>query len=791
MDVTYGLLPQHAAMLEASAITPEVAQARGYRSVEQRAHLIELGFSPTQARVPALLLPVWGVAGEVVMHQIRPDKPRMNSRGKAVKYETPRGSRMVLDAHPAIRSSLGDPGVPLWITEGLRKADAAVSVGLSCIALLGVWNWRGTNEHGGTVALPDFESIALNGRDIYLAFDSDASTKPAVHQALARLKSFLQSRRGHVRLVHLPAGPGWAKVGLDDFLAAGHGVDDLLGLATTELLRAARVTVHERQPAEMSLRGESASARLTKRSTADHIVELANDRYDLARAEDGEPFAIDRVGPNVARLFRGGRAALRAALAASFAEEFGKVPPAQALIDALAVLEGRALRLPRQALPLRSARLDDGSVVIDLGDESGRTIMVEPDGWRVLPRSPITFRRSELIAALPEPASGDVSDLLRLLNIAPDDRPLILAHLVGALLGISVPIILFRGPAGAAKTSAARALARTIDPSPAPVRAVPRDPESWAVTAGGSCVVVLDNIDTVPAWLSDALCRAVTGEGYLRRALYTDSAISVVAFRRAIILTGIDPGAMRGDLADRLLAIDLTEIDERDRQEEAEVEAAFVAAHPAILGSILDLAAAVLRAMPSIQLARRPRLADYGRVLAAVDAILGTNGLDRYLAQRSDLQREAAEGDPIGSAVIAWMEHRTDWTGTATALLEAITPERRPKDWPKSPRGLSGALRRVAQPLKAAGILPTFSQEGHDKRRIIHLEREGVQPSAPSAGPVLSVPRADDADDADGTSLAIPWRDVAAPVEPAGLVDSIEAPVYEADVPVSDDWEAI
>jgi hypothetical protein len=544
-------------------------------------------------------------------------------------------------------------------------------------------------------------------------------------------------------------------------------------------------------PPDHSPSTDADAAKPAKRSAADLIVDLATGRYELARSEDGEPFAIERAGPNVARTFRGGRASLRAALAASFAESYGKVPPAQALIDALAVLEGRALARSRQTLALRTGRLGDGSVVVDLGDESGRAIVVAPDGWRVLARSPITFRRSELIAALPEPTSGEVSDLLRLLNIAPDDSPLVLAHLVGALLGISVPIILFRGPAGAAKTSAARALARTIDPSPAPVRAVPRDPESWAVTAGGSCVVVLDNVDSVPSWLSDALCRAVTGEGFLRRALYTDSAISVVAFRRAIILTGIDPGAMRGDLADRILAIDLSQIDERERRDETDMQDAFRTAHPAILAAVLDLTAAVLRTMPAIHLVRRPRMAAYGLVLATVDALLGTSGLDRYMAQRGELQREAAEGDRIGSAIIAWMELRADWSGTATELLEAITPERRPKDWPSTPRGLSGSLRRVAQPLEAAGLRVTFSQVGHGKRRMIAIKRVGEQPSAPSADRALNVDLADDADHADGRSAPVPWRNIAAPTEPAGLFDRLEAPRHERDGPVPDDWEAI
>src|SRR5262249_2345338 len=73
------------------------------------------------------------------------------------------------------------------------------------------------------------------GRDVFLTFDSDAMLKRAVYAALSRLREVLKQRKAHVRLVYLPAGEGGAKTGLDDFLAAGHGVDDLLRLVTTEL----------------------------------------------------------------------------------------------------------------------------------------------------------------------------------------------------------------------------------------------------------------------------------------------------------------------------------------------------------------------------------------------------------------------------------------------------------------------------------------------------------------------------------------------------------------------------
>jgi len=70
---------------------------------------------------------------------------------------------------------------------------------------------------------------------VYLVFDSDVMTKASVHAALARLKEFLESRGAEVFIVYLPPGPDGAKVGLDDYLASGHGADGLLALAEPTL----------------------------------------------------------------------------------------------------------------------------------------------------------------------------------------------------------------------------------------------------------------------------------------------------------------------------------------------------------------------------------------------------------------------------------------------------------------------------------------------------------------------------------------------------------------------------
>jgi len=181
-------------LLEGSGIHQKVIEARGSRTIEKKVELRELGFSESQRNVPGILFPVYSPDGEIATYQYRPDQPRIKD-GKPIKYETPCGARMTLDVHPFARDKLGYPSVPLFITEGIKKGDALVSGGLCAITLLGVWNWRGTNDKGGKVALPEWNYVALNnGREVYIVFDSDIMLKPQVYHAMVRIKSFLESR---------------------------------------------------------------------------------------------------------------------------------------------------------------------------------------------------------------------------------------------------------------------------------------------------------------------------------------------------------------------------------------------------------------------------------------------------------------------------------------------------------------------------------------------------------------------------------------------------------------------
>ncbi len=571
--LTRGVLPQHQALIVASAISPEVASARGYRSIKTKAELRRRGFSDSQCRVPALLIPIYGPTGELSTYQARPDEPRIDQRGKPVKYETPGGSRMALDVPPAASPWIGDPARPLFITEGVRKADAAVSAGLSCIALLGVWNWRGKNEHGGKVALPEWESIALNGRQIYIAFDSDVMTKPAVHAALVRLKAFVESRKAHVLLIYLPPDEEGSKVGVDDYLAAGHTAADLLALATPEL----------RTPADDAAGPEE----LPAAAQAEQLVAIGR-RTELFHDPQMTPFAAIEVGghrevwPLVSRPFRRW-------LRHVYFDEAAKAPSADAVAAAIGVLEGLAVfDGPEWPLATRVAR-HEGAIWYDLADSMWRAVRVDADGWQVVEQPPPLFRRYSHQAPPVIPVrGGDLRALFQFLNVSPEERLLLCGWLVTAFIpDIPHPIPDFHGEKGAGKSAGQRVLRRLIDPSAAETLAFASEIREVVQQLAHHYAPIYDNLDTLPPWLSDLLCRAVTGEGFTKRELYTDDNDIMYAYRRVVLLNGVNIIPQRSDLLDRSILVRLLRIPPENRREERAVWADFDAARPRLLGAIL------------------------------------------------------------------------------------------------------------------------------------------------------------------------------------------------------------
>jgi len=226
-DIIPELLTHHLDILLKLGISIEIIRERGYQSLTSPSQLEYLGFSQAQRQAPALLIPLYAPDGVRFGYQSRPDNPRLNKKDKPVKYETPQGASIHLDMPPFCSRYALDPGIDLWFTEGAKKADALASHGLCSINLTGVWGFKGRNVFGGITLLAEFDLVSLNNRNVFIAYDSDIVTKHEVYRAMKQLKVHLERKGAHVQIIYLPLIEGLSKTGVDDYLAAGHTIDDL------------------------------------------------------------------------------------------------------------------------------------------------------------------------------------------------------------------------------------------------------------------------------------------------------------------------------------------------------------------------------------------------------------------------------------------------------------------------------------------------------------------------------------------------------------------------------------
>ncbi len=226
------LLTTHFQQLhDGSAINIDVIKERQYESTLGKKRLTDLGFNPSQRRIPGIIIPLWGVNGQQIGYQYRSDHPR-TIRDRITRYENQPGSSVRLDVPPRCIPKLGDPKVPIFFVEGVKKADSLASQGACAVALNGVWGFKGRNPLGGVTILNDFDYITLKKRDSYVVYDSDYATIPQVRQAQDRLAEHLKRKGAKAKVIYLPAKPDGDKQGADDFLAAGHTIDELVALAT-------------------------------------------------------------------------------------------------------------------------------------------------------------------------------------------------------------------------------------------------------------------------------------------------------------------------------------------------------------------------------------------------------------------------------------------------------------------------------------------------------------------------------------------------------------------------------
>lgn len=468
----------------------------------------------------------------------------------------------------------------------------------------------------------------------------------------------------------------------------------------------------------------------------DEDAELFSDERDraYARIRQKDHFEIWPL--------RGRR--LRAYLSRKFHERTGNVPSGTLLSDALNVLLGMAFFDGETRELANRFCWHEGNLYYDLADEDWRAVQVTPAGWRVVPNPPPLFRRYSHQLPQVEPVrGGDLRSLLEpFVNVASEDALLlVLVWLVAALLpDVARTVLILWGAQGSAKTTLAKLLRRVIDPSAVPMPRTPRNDKELAQALDHHAAPFFDNLSFVDARTSDTLCRAVTGDGFTKRQLYTDDDDVLYQFQRVILLNGINVPAQRPDLLDRSILIHLNRIPKESRLEERDLWRRFEEVRPKVFGAVLTALSGAMGNVDQVQLTELPRMADWTRWGAAIAEELGferEDFLSAYAANRKAHHAEALTSHPVGQAVLAFMRKRESWEGAPSKLLEKLEYvamsekiDTRDELWPGSASWLTRRIREVETNLNAEGI--QFAQGSRTSDvRTVRLWREAGDPEGP------------------------------------------------------------
>lgn len=604
---------------------------------------------------------------------------------------------------------------PVLVLEGEKCADAAGGILSDYVCV---------TSPGGSNAATAADWSSLKGRDVVIWPDADDVGHKYARQVAGLA---LQASAKSVSIMSPPhdAPRSWDAA---DAVAEDWSAADMLSLIGS-------ATTYHAQP-DCNRQSENPRAEPKSNTRKSHglaLVELVLSETELWRDKQGQVFVTLPKDGHLENwhIYSDW---FRSYLNFLYQSQCGGIAGGSTVRDIQDALAAQARhRGPVHQSNIRVGR-GNGAIYLDLCNSDWQVVEVTTAGWRICDRCPIKFLRTASMQPLPEPiAGGGVNQLRRFANPANEPQfQLIVGWLIGALWAQGpYPILAMSGEQGSGKTQLTRALRALIDPNISPVRSISKSEQDLLISALNSHCLAFDNLSGIPLWLSDALCRLSTGAGFATRALYENTAETIIQASRPVILNGIPDLSSTPDLADRSLAVHLPRIETHNRQTEDEFWQDFELARPKILAGLLDALSMALRRIGTTELADLPRMADFAKVVESAAPALGWSEgsfLDALKSNAADLSNIALDSDPVATAIVNLL-HITneDFYGTATELLDKLNGQvtdeiRKQRTWPNTAAKVGNRLRRIAPVLREQGLSVETGKSGS---RYISIRSDG------------------------------------------------------------------
>ncbi len=665
---------------------------------------------------------------------------------------------------------------PVMLVEGPSDVAACETLGLASVG-------RPSNTSGGM-----FIAKLLAGREVLVVGENDqkpAGSWPGRDGAEKLARYLAKTWKQVVRWALPPKEHKDIRAYLEDLHANGLNVNDeqTCQEAGKRLVESLLATATEEHPPESS--SEARKADGGARAVLLRLCAAAGDH--LFHDNENRAFVVVREG-RVARTLPVKSREYSLLLGLRYYRATGLGLPSMAKTEAIATLEGLAIyEGPEEMVFIRIGEYE-GNVVLDLCDERRRVVVIGKDGWGIVNESPIRFRRTRGMLALPAPIpGGSIKDLRPFMNVHTEgDFILVCAFILGCFNPRGpFPILLVNGEPGSAKSTLCRFIRALIDPNKAPLRSEPRDDRDLAIAANNAWMIGLDNMSRVSERISNALCRLATGGGFATRELYTDADETIFDAKRPVMINGIGDIADRSDLVDRAVRLLLPIIPEHRRRTEKTIWLAIEEQRPAILGAFLDAVSVALRDQAAVRFTKLPRMADFASWVVAAEGVCPwAPGL--FIAAFDDQRREAdefvIEASPLASAVRGRVELEGDIEGTATEILKLLSADKDDKvlkhrDWPKGAPAFGTKLREVAPNLRRLGIEVQFDR--NEGRRTITIRKNDEAPDLPSSLSLLSPGVQEAALEADSGGPVGPSNDSGSPFCDSDTAADDSVPVQE------------